>query len=330
MAESTASLGYDDLRKEIGAYLGFGRTTASWSTGQADTIASCLQSGLRQFYTPPVLQGEMYAHEWSFLRPQATMTIWASVQENTSVTATGVAGASTTTITASVSTFVPSMVGAEIEFNGLTGAYPIVSYTSPTVVVVDGLVPTPATARTFSIDASGDYRLPDDFAQLDGPISFSTQQIGGVIQQTGESIIRERRQEFTGTGQPTIAAVIPRTLGVVGATAGQRFDLAVFPTPDFNYTVRYRYRVHPNAIAASGYPYGGLAHAETILASCLSVAERRVNDRAGEQHVNFLERLRASVSMDRMGEADTLGYNGDGRGFGYAPDTLITYKGVSY
>lgn len=330
MAESTASLGYDDLRKEIGAYLGFGRDTAAWSSGQAATIASCLQSGLRQFYTPPVLQNEQYAHEWSFLRPQANLTAWAAVPENAAVTATGVAGVSTTTVTANVATFFPSMVGAEIEFNGVTGSFPIVSYTSPTVVVVSGLVPSPSTPRTFSIDASGDYRLPDDFAQLDGSISFTSQQVGGGLPLTGESIIRDYRQRLTSTGQPTMAAIVPRALGVTGATAGQRFDLSVYPTPDSNYVLKFRYRLHPDALAASGYPYGGMAHAETILASCLSVAERRVNDRAGEQHVNFLERLRASVSMDRMAAPDTLGYNGDGSNLALEPSILITFNGVAY
>ena len=50
-------------------------------------------------------------------------------------------------------------------------------------------------------------------------------------------------------------------------TAGQRFDLYVFPIADQEYTLNLRYYVLLNDLTtARPYPYGGMTHAETILA----------------------------------------------------------------
>jgi hypothetical protein len=79
VAESTLSLSLDDLKGEIGHFLGYGRGTVfgepAWTTPQSNNITAVLKSGLSQFYTPPPTQPGQAPHTWSFLRPFATITL---------------------------------------------------------------------------------------------------------------------------------------------------------------------------------------------------------------------------------------------------------------
>ena len=68
---------YDLIRREIGRFLGYDRAPSSWTETQALDIADIIKSGLRQFMVPPVLSGERYSHEWSFLRPITPLTLTA-------------------------------------------------------------------------------------------------------------------------------------------------------------------------------------------------------------------------------------------------------------
>jgi hypothetical protein len=68
--ESTLSLSENDLAAEVGNYLGYGRGAASgdvaWTDKQERAIAACLRAGYARFAT---------AHNWSFLRPSATLAL---------------------------------------------------------------------------------------------------------------------------------------------------------------------------------------------------------------------------------------------------------------
>jgi len=78
MAESGLSLGFGDLSSEVGFYLGYGRTSSSWSTAQAAEIDIYVQAGTRRVYYPPAIPGlsqDMLGYEWSWLRPTTTIDI---------------------------------------------------------------------------------------------------------------------------------------------------------------------------------------------------------------------------------------------------------------
>lgn len=79
MAESTLSLSIDDLKAEIGHFLGYGRGTTfsepAWTTVQTNNITAVLKSGLSQVYTPPPIRPGEASHNWSFLRPYASISI---------------------------------------------------------------------------------------------------------------------------------------------------------------------------------------------------------------------------------------------------------------
>lgn len=79
MPESTLSLTIDDLKGEIGAFLGYGRGTpygeTAWTTAQSNNITALLKSGLSNVYTPQPLSPNEPSHSWSFLRPFAELDL---------------------------------------------------------------------------------------------------------------------------------------------------------------------------------------------------------------------------------------------------------------
>lgn len=80
MAESTLTLSLFELRQEVADFLGFGRDSTDWTADQEARLDSCINSGIRQFYFPPAIQGAT-KHEWSFLRPVAQLTTSADTED---------------------------------------------------------------------------------------------------------------------------------------------------------------------------------------------------------------------------------------------------------
>lgn len=196
----------------------------------------------------------------------------------------------------------------------------------------------PTTTLAVSED-DADYDLPDAFGGFIGGMVFSGDDnvAGEVIVTTLGEVLRRRSLPSDATGPPSVAATRPKT--GVGAT-GQRWELLLWPTPNGDYTLTYRYQIIPDHIPADAqYPWGGEQHAETILASCLAVAER-MDERAEQtKRVYFLERLAASIAVDERQAGEFIGSpqgRWAGGGFGglqslrqaYLPP--ITYNGVLY
>ena len=75
MAESSLTLTYDDFTAEDGLYLGHGRDDSLWSTAELAEIDADTQAGVRQWYNPPSLKEGEPAHEWSFLKKTATLSL---------------------------------------------------------------------------------------------------------------------------------------------------------------------------------------------------------------------------------------------------------------
>jgi hypothetical protein len=157
------------------------------------------------------------------------------------------------------------------------------------------------------------YLLPDDFAMIQGLITFAPGDsvIYPPISIVSEEDIRNRRQRHTSySGQPVVAAVTPKRNEGVGI---QRYNLDLWPTPDGEYTLSYRYRINPPSLSDSTkYPPGGVSHAQTILAACLAAVDI-VFSKNGGHEARYVERLAASVHLDRRVNApEYLGRNGDG------------------
>jgi hypothetical protein len=112
------------------------------------------------------------------------------------------------------------------------------------------------------------------------------------------------------SGAPQAVTIRPRR--DMTADRGQRWELYVYPEADREYTFRMTYSLHPDALSEKApYAYGGPAHAETVLESCLCVAEQREDDTMGVHTSKFRERLAASINHDRKMKPRQLGCNSD-------------------
>jgi hypothetical protein len=78
VAESTLSISYTDLLKDVGAFLGYPSKPDDQSDDQRDEIDRYIQAGIRQFYFPPAMEGLELGYKWSFLTPTATLATVAS------------------------------------------------------------------------------------------------------------------------------------------------------------------------------------------------------------------------------------------------------------
>ena len=258
MAESTLSLSYPDFVREVALLLGYSTTSADRTAAETAEIDRLVQSGLRQFYHPPIVPGEASPHEWSFLSPVKTL-----------VTASG----------------------------------------------------------------DYDYDLPEDFGGITGLMTYGVNEGYLPLKVAGEGRIRFLRMRGTVTGKPKIVAIRPKTS--VGTT-GQRFEALFWPTPDGIYNLGYQCNALQNKISNTyPYPLGGMAHCETVLESCLAIAEERMNDVGEGLHkAKFLERLAASVGLDRKAMTpEYFGYNADRSGIEhgeYPKHDYVTYNGVLY
>jgi len=240
--------------------------------------------------------------------------------------------------------FVPSMVGATITITGSeAGSYTITEYVSDHELKVYTAVGTShylAYHMPYSITSAGAYRMPDVFGGILGDMYFD---VGDgrytPISIVNEGQVRHKLQASDSTGRPYCAAIRPVALAT-STTTGQRFDLIVFPIPDTDYTLHYRYTVLPDALFADGlYPWGGATHAETIKASCLAAAAKtNFPVEKEEKWTEYLRLLQVSIGVDQqLNTAETLGYCGDPSARGAKPADcrladghVVTVYGTAY
>jgi hypothetical protein len=156
--------------------------------------------------------------------------------------------------------------------------------------------------------------LPDDFGSVDGNITvLSTASVSQPWQIVWrhEATIRQMYSVTPLLTGPTMYASIIPLKGTTG-TQGQRFQLLVFPLADQDYTLQMTYYLNADCLTgAYPYAYGGAPHVETILESCLKIAEERMDDSSTVHAMKFQERLAASISMDRRLKPQSLGPNLD-------------------
>ena len=308
MAEPTLSMEYDDFCKEIAYYLGYGRTAyASLSSDEQAEVDAIIQSGLRQFYFPPPLSRAEPAHEWRFFKPVRTVVAWASITGTVSGSASYDGGTGLSTITATASVFYSTVPGQTFVFDTSSTEYTIDSYVSGTQIKVTGDASGEAADDTFTITSNGNYQMPDDFGGMEGDLTFGEDEGWVTIPLVGEGQIRSLRQTESGTGRPEFAALRPKPMD---ATVGLRWELLLHPSCDSTYNLSYRTNVFPAKLDTTNkYPLGGAAHSETVLESCLAIAELRGNDERGIHQAKFLERLAASIQYDMQANSSQfLGY----------------------
>lgn len=198
---------------------------------------------------------------------------------------------------------------------------------------------------TFTLTVSADsLLLPDDFGGIEGQITIlgPNNTTWWPIDICNEGQIRASYSAFPSmTGRPLKASIRPRK--GTDSQQSQRFDLFYFPTADTAYTIQFQYYINPDYLSgALPYAYGGPPHAETLLESCLAIAEQRLDDKspqdpASTHSVKWMERLTASAVYDNKMKAQRLGYNGDNSDCQYPEgwrrnhygDTIL-FNGIQY
>ena len=305
MAETTLALTLTNLRDAITELVYGGNSSyASMAVAEQTRINNILNSGLRQFYQPPVENSRGRVHEWTFLTTTASITMVASYTTGTITSSLGV-------VTLTGGTFPTWAASGVLRVSGVD--YSINTRDSGTQVTLDDLTFTKAAATTYEVHQD-DYDLPDAFGYMtDTPPTYAqADNVWHEVQIVGENRIRALRQQdaLVLSNKPYLAAV--RTKNKVTAS-GTRQEIMFYPRVTAAATFTYRYRARADAMGASDtYAWGASDHSETILASCLAAAELFVEETRGVYWEQFQQRLAASMAFDgRANRPERLGYNGD-------------------
>ena len=76
---SSLAVGHDELVGVVARFLGY--DPAHLTEAQTSEVDSCIQSGVRNFYYPPKMEGVDETYEWSFLRMACSVTTTADVAD---------------------------------------------------------------------------------------------------------------------------------------------------------------------------------------------------------------------------------------------------------
>ena len=304
MAESTLAMTWEDIRNLV-----YQQSLGGGSTGYTDEtdadkkalVDSICESGLRQIYQPPPMQGKV--HDWSFLYTQDSISIEAPYSTGT-IAFDYTGGTHELQVTLSGGTWPAWAIEGEIEISGVD--YGVATRISDTVILLDSNNnpgEDVAASTSYSLHKD-DYNLPDDFGSIIGSFSFAQKDNAWyTCKVVGESRIRELRQrDFNqnfANGDPQFAAI--RAKNKTDVNIGTRSEVLFWPSVTATATVSYRYRVSVNKpIGSNDYVAGMPVHAETILYSCLAEAERRMDGERGVLWEKFMELLQSSILRDQQ------------------------------
>ena len=190
------------------------------------------------------------------------------------------------------------------------------------------LSPNASIATTVDI---GEQDLPDGLGRILGDLFYRDEEHKRSVIQVSEDRIKSCLQHSTDTGTPTFATI--RFKEQVDGE-GQKLEIVWYPIPDNTYTLYYKYEAHNGKLTdANPYPLGGMRLSELVLASCLSVAEKRANDESGIHTADFHRLLAAGVALDRKQGAKSYGQMGASSQNSVAwrrDNGYVTYKGVTW
>lgn len=311
MAEPTITADFDDLRREIGRYLGYGRASGSWSADEIQDILDILKSAQRRVYFP-IDPRNGRGYKWSWLMKEDELTTEAPWTGDSNTVATVTISSGTCTLDDTVTHAWPSWAASgELLVGGVS--YTVASRTNDDEIVLDDTSDAAdVTAGTFKLGQHR-YQLPDDFLALDSPLTYQPGSGGWwpSVEIRNESDIRQARQSHELFSHPIMIAVVPRPF--VGAT-GQRFDALLGPTPDARYVLQYRYIRVPDTIDATHkYQPGGPSLSELMLSACLAESEAKLNNAANQYYEQRFQRaMAAAIQQDRISHTPMMhGYVGN-------------------
>lgn len=152
----------------------------------------------------------------------------------------------------------------------------LTAHTSAAAFATDLAAGLWATTDEFSMVSNGRFTLPKTFSgQYEGTLTYASGANHGTpIELTGDMEIRHFQENVSSvTGYPRRAAIrrMPDN--------PRRWEMVTYPTPHADVIVTLPYELHfNNLVALSDLHPAGFAFDEIILAACLAVAERDVDD----------------------------------------------------
>lgn len=296
------------LKAEVQRFMGYGRSTvfSSLPAAYQGDVLSIINRGLRQFYFPPILQGESSAHQWSFLRYYATINLPAPV--TTTATCTVVNGLAVFSANILNNTYKHTI----IKFTSTGGYYEVVSTNGNNHVTLRDTTVNIASATTATFYWN---RADMVHSGIDLNVYNGIDTGRGQLKNVNSAYMLNLEQNQTGNhiGYPVLFAVEPDTWPVANDQAEQTFHLRFYPFANQATSLSLRQRLAPDGLSNDAdSPLGGVAHYETIVASCLAIAEEFGDTPSSKYRDLFIQRLTASIMADRTGMyASNFGYNGD-------------------
>ena len=331
-AESTLSLNKTALDEIIADFAGYTTSSANWTANRLADINRCRKLALSQFYTPPITEVAPAGYLWSFMRQRRTLktrpTVSLTIYNVDAVTATVTVADGVMTLTSTngsppvvasptsytLANYTMGTLATAIHALGLTWSATVTNgmFDSAGSLSDEEATSVLGSANALSLTSTyrEDYELPSTFGGMDGPITFGLNQGYGPIRETGEGMIRTDRQYGPQSGLPCKFAV--RMMENDPAKTA-RWELMLWPRPDREYDLTYAYfAVGADVTDAEPFPLGGPQHSETIAQSCRAAVETHLQRQRGEQWNRFMERLTASILLDRSTSGGmVLGYNSD-------------------
>lgn len=308
------SIPFSELRSDVSFRLGYGRKVADRDSDRGMSVDAVVRQGLREFYYNS-------AHEWSFLKPNFDMRVWASASGTIAVVDDNGVEA---TITATARVFYPTMTGHWLTLSDDSAEHEILrvdnidkdpSDQDSKVIVInskdrDGGDLKAAKDDKFTVPSDGNFDLPTDFHALNGLLTYGPNEGWAAIARSSEESIRRLRMSNTSAGKPMVSAVRVKAFD---SELGHRSELMLHPKPDGNYTLSGNYTIVPlMSDEDKHFPMGGMVHAETIRISCLAKAEFEFDQQRGSYAQEYQSRLQASIRSDMETAPATLGRSSDG------------------
>ena len=175
------------------------------------------------------------------------------------------------------------------------------------------------------------YDLPREFSRLVGDMYYDPVVHQGSIVQVGQGQLLAAYQNNDIQHPPRIVATRIKDVGVM--LQPQDHEAMLWPVPDAAYVLTFQYEAYTGRIdAVRRFPLGGDKYGETIISSCLAVAEMRANDSRGIHWENFASQLASAIKFDISVGAMHYGYMGDtsGASSGFSRRNMGSFYPVSY
>jgi len=334
----TLAVNYAVLEAEIASVLG-----VATSDSEVDIV---MNRGLRQFYTPEPLPGERNTHRWSFLKTEETLTTHAATSTATIEIPSDDTDRVNFTSGSLLTTDTLSVSHLTLVNGGTTTKHLVGNVADTTTLDLAEAAGFTGSGISCTVHYNGTYALPATFAGIEGTIAYDSffgtdpQRSDMTIEVTDITRLRDKFQYLDDRDDKPLAAAV-FTTGATG-TSGTSHRIQIYPIPDAAYRLRYVQINEPTSIASGQTPLGGELHGETILASCLAIAEQKIFPNSPHRYrENYINRLRASVELDRQAyNTENLGYNGDPSDHKFTdanfkrilrrPDVSVTVNGTQY